>query len=79
MFKKHKRIRCDGCGIGEYINNMYLVIDAIYLCNQCVHNILSIYIYTHAIKCLCPHCPDNEYICTHCNIKMMLQKLKNGK
>lgn len=61
--------------MSERKKNMYLLLNSIYMCSKCVDDILNIYIYTSNIKCLCPHCLNDETECKYCSTKVILKNL----
>ncbi len=78
LFKKKPKYKCDGCGRDERLQNMYQVLDAMYFCDKCVENIMTIFVYTNAIKILCPHCGlNNDSICETCDLDILLETVKS--
>ena len=77
FFKKKLQSKCDGCGRHEYVKNMRRILDAMYFCNQCSENMITIFVYTNAIKILCPHCEsNNNKICLLCDLDLLLETVK---
>ncbi len=72
-----KKIKCDACNTHKYRKDLHKIIDSLYICNKCVHNIFCIYVHTNTIKFLCPHCDDSKNTCGYCDTGFILQALKN--
>lgn len=77
--QKIEKIRCDTCGFLKTKEELHKVMDAFYLCRDCVDNILRIYIYNSPVKSLCPSCENDEEICLECNTELLFHKLKTGE
>ncbi len=77
LVKKKQKGKCDGCSKCEHVKDMSRILDTMYFCNKCVENMLTIFVYTNAIKILCPHCgSNNDKICKSCNLDLLLETVK---
>lgn len=73
---------CDTCGEYKSVNDtkMRSVCGGIYICDQCVNRILTLYVSCNPIKVLCPLCHEKEgnvEKCEYCNIKTLEEVLAN--
>lgn len=70
-------MKCITCLKDKIDDTGKILYQKLYVCDDCVHKILTVYLYTNNFKWICAKCESNPEIkCEWCDLNCFLKEIK---
>lgn len=69
---------CDLCGCDHLITEGRMALNSVFVCSECVDDVITIHLHVNPVKFLCPHCSNKKKACNYCSIKHMVTEATQG-